>query len=752
MSENELSLKVLEAYTRDVGRGVARIDYDSMDTLNASTGDVVEIKGKRRTVAKCLPLYPSDEGKGIIRIDGLGRNNSGIAIGDSITVKKIKAIAAEKIVVAPLEAIPPIDERYLADALESVPLIKGDNVMVPYFGGRLTFQIVGVSPNADAVLVTQKTVFHIAEKGETLRGVPQVSYEDIGGLTDEIKKVREMIELPLRHPEIFEKLGIEAPKGVLLYGPPGTGKTLLAKAVANESNAHFISISGPEIMSKFYGESEARLREIFKEAREKAPSIVFIDEIDSIAPKREEVTGEVERRVVSQMLSLMDGLEARGKVIVISATNRPNAIDPALRRPGRFDREIEIKVPDKKGRRDILNIHTRNMPLSDDVDLAKVAGISHGYVGADLEYLCKEAAMKCLRRLLPEINLDEEKIPPETLDKLIVNGEDYKKALVEVTPSGMREVYIENPDIKWAEVGGLDEVKQELQEAVEWPMKFPQLYDKLGHQMPRGILLHGASGTGKTMLAKAVATESEANFVSVRGPELLSKWVGESERGIREIFRRARQASPCVVFFDEIDSIAPLRGAGGETVVTERVVSQLLTELDGMQDMHGVIVLAATNRADMIDPALLRPGRFDKIIQIPLPDKNSRKRILEINAERIPYVKDPNSPDYVNFEKLAEATDNFSGADVAAIANTAVSFVIHEHLDKFSMASTHTKKDSTLEDEKEAAALQEKEVAKIEKSAEGAKITMKHFEDAIKKVREQKDLKIGQKVELSAFR
>jgi len=776
MSENELSLKVLEAYTRDVGRGVARIDYDSMDTLNASTGDVVEVKGKRRTVAKCLPLYPSDEGKGIIRIDGLGRNNSGIAIGDSIIVKKIKATAAEKIVVAPLEAIPPIDERYLADALESVPLIKGDNVMVPYFGGRLTFQIVGVSPNADAVLVTQKTVFHIAEKGETLRGVPQVSYEDIGGLTDEIKKVREMIELPLRHPEIFEKLGIEAPKGVLLYGPPGTGKTLLAKAVANESNAHFISISGPEIMSKFYGESEARLREIFKEAREKAPSIVFIDEIDSIAPKREEVTGEVERRVVSQMLSLMDGLEARGKVIVISATNRPNAIDPALRRPGRFDREIEIKVPDKKGRRDILNIHTRNMPLATKdwlkekmadpewmkqnpgaseswiVELQRIAAVSHGYVGADLEYLCKEAAMKCLRRLLPKINLDDEKIPPETLDRLIVIGEDYKKALVEVTPSGMREVYIENPDIKWAEVGGLEGVKQELQEAVEWPMKFPQLYDKLGHQMPRGILLHGASGTGKTMLAKAVATESEANFVSVRGPELLSKWVGESERGIREIFRRARQASPCVVFFDEIDSIAPLRGAGGETVVTERVVSQLLTELDGMQDMHGVIVLAATNRADMIDPALLRPGRFDKIIQIPLPDKDSRKRILEINAERVPYVKDPNSPDYVNFEKLAEATDNFSGADVAAISNTAVSFVIHEHLDKFSMASTHTKKDSTIEDEKEAAALQEKEVAKIEKSAEGAQITMKHFEDAVKKVREQKDLKIGQKVELSAFR
>ena len=587
MSESGLSLKVLEAYTRDVGRGVARIDYDSMDTLNASTGDVIELKGKRRTVAKCLPLYPSDEGKGIIRIDGLGRNNSGIAIGDAITVKKIKAVPAEKVVVAPLEAIPPIDERYLADALESVPLIKGDNVMVPYFGGRLTFQVIGVMPAADAVLVTQKTAFHIAEKGETLRGVPQVTYEDIGGIRDEIKKIREMIELPLRHPEIFEKLGIEAPKGVMLYGPPGTGKTLLAKAVANESNAHFISISGPEIMSKFYGESEARLREIFKEAKEKSPSIIFVDEIDSIAPKREEVTGEVERRVVSQMLSLMDGLEARGKVIVISATNRPNAIDPALRRPGRFDREIEIKVPDKKGRQEILQIHTRNMPLmsegDDAVVIDKISSVSHGYVGADLEYLCKEAAMKCLRRLLPELNLEEEKIPPETLDKLVVNSEDFTKALREVTPSGMREVFIENPDVKWEQVGGLAEVKRELMEAVEWPMKYPALYDKLGHKMPRGILLHGPSGTGKTLMAKAVATQSEANFVSVRGPELLSKWVGESERGIREIFKRARQSAPCVIFFDEIDSIAPIRGAGGETVVTERVVSQLLTELDGME-------------------------------------------------------------------------------------------------------------------------------------------------------------------------
>ena len=731
MSEGGLSLKVLEAYTRDVGRGVARIDYDSMDTLNASTGDVIELKGKRRTVAKCLPLYPSDEGKGIIRIDGLGRNNSGIAIGDAIIVKKIKAVQAEKVVVAPLEAIPPIDERYLADALESVPLIKGDNVMVPYFGGRLTFQVIGVTPAADAVLVTQKTTFHIAEKGETLRGVPQVTYEDIGGIRDEIKKVREMIELPLRHPEIFEKLGIEAPKGVMLYGPPGTGKTLLAKAVANESNAHFISISGPEIMSKFYGESEARLREIFKEAREKAPSIIFVDEIDSIAPKREEVTGEVERRVVSQMLSLMDGLEARGKVIVISATNRPNAIDPALRRPGRFDREIEIKVPDKKGRHEILQIHTRNMPLMSEgdgtVDIMKISSVSHGYVGADLEYLCKEAAMKCLRRLLPELNLEEEKIPPETLDKLIVISEDFTKALREVTPSGMREVFIENPDVKWDEVGGLAEVKRELMEAVEWPMKYPELYEKLGHKMPRGILLHGPSGTGKTLMAKAVATQSEANFVSVRGPELLSKWVGESERGIREIFKRARQSAPCVIFFDEIDSIAPIRGAGGETVVTERVVSQLLTELDGMENMHGVVVLAATNRADMIDPALLRPGRFDKIIQIPLPDKESRKSILEINCQDIP-IADPNGPDKIDYEKLAEMTDGLSGADVAAIANTAVSLVVHEHLDSAPDAKEITEK------------------------ASKAKVTMKHFEESVKKVREQKDLKIGEKLVASYYR
>ena len=725
-------LKVLEAYSRDVGKGIARLDYDSADSVAAATGDVLEIKGKKRTVAKCLPLYPSDEGKGIIRIDGVTRNNLGIAIGDKVEVRKIRAVPAEKIVVAPLEVIPSIDERYLTESLENTPLIVGDYVMVRYFGGRLTFQVIDVSPTADAVIVTQKTTFVIGEKSESLHGIPHISYEDIGGLTDEIRKVREMVELPMRHPEIFEKLGVEAPKGVLLYGIPGTGKTLLAKAVANESNAHFISISGPEIIGKFYGESEARLREIFKEAREKAPTIVFIDEIDSIAPKRDEVTGEVERRVVSQMLSLMDGLEARGKVIVIAATNRPNSLDPALRRPGRFDREIEIKVPQKKGRHEILLIHTRNMPLADDVNLDKISSISHGYVGADLEYLCKEAAMKCLRRLLPEINLADEKISSEVLDKLIVNAEDYNNAFQEIIPAGMREVYIENPDVPWSDIGGLTTVKQELQEAVEWPMKYPVFYRNLGYKVPRAILLYGASGTGKTLLAKAVATESEANFISIRGPELLSKWLGESERGIREIFRRARQSSPCVVFFDEIDSIASIRGMSGDVSVTERVVSQILTEMDGIETLYGVVVIAATNRADMIDPALLRPGRFDRTILVPMPDKDGRKKILEISTKEIPIDKEISSnagknPDYVDLEKIADSSDGLSGADVAAIANTAASIVIHEFLGKYP-------------DPKEA-----------EKQVKNAKVTMRHFEEALKKVKIQKDIKIAEKIAVQYY-
>ncbi|MEE9134334.1 MAG: CDC48 family AAA ATPase [Nitrososphaerales archaeon] len=722
MPNQQLVLKVLEAYTRDVGRGVARIDYDAMDGLEASTGDIIEVKGKRKTVAKCLPLYPSDEGRGVIRIDGLIRNNTGIAIGDSVTVKKIKAPLAEKVVVAPLEAIPPIDERYLADALESVPVTKGDNIMIPYFGGRLTFQVLSISPAADAVLITQRTTFAISEKGEALRGVPQVTYEDIGGLRDEIQKVREMIELPLRHPEIFEKLGIEAPKGVLLYGPPGTGKTLLAKAVATESAAHFISISGPEIMSKFYGESEARLREIFKEAKEKSPSIVFIDEIDSIAPKREEVTGEVERRVVSQLLSLMDGLEGRGKVVVIAATNRPNAIDPALRRPGRFDREIEIKVPDKKGRMEVLLIHTRHMPLTEDVDLDKISAVTHGFVGADLEYLCKEAAMKTLRRLLPEMKLEEEKISPESLNKLVVTGEDYAYAIKDVTPSAMREVYLETPDVKWSQIGGLEDIKKQLQEAVEWPLKYPDVYSALGYSMPKGMLLHGPSGAGKTLMAKAVATESEANFISIRGPELLSKWVGESERGVREVFRRARQASPCIIFFDEIDALAPIRGLGNDSMATERVVSQLLTELDGMQALSGVVVIAATNRIDMIDPALLRAGRFDKILYMPLPDKDARKAILEIHLRDKKLVAD------VDVGKLTEMTDGLSGADIASVVNTAMSLVLQELIEKY------PNPDDT------------------KKHAAEALVGMKYFEDAVRKVKTSRDGKPVDKLAVPYYR
>jgi transitional endoplasmic reticulum ATPase len=733
----DLDLKILEAYTRDVGRGVARLDYESMDTLGASTGDIIELKAGeksrsgRKTVAKCLPLYPSDEGKGVIRIDGLVRNNVGLAIGDTVIIKKVKAILAEMVIVAPLEEGPSLDERYLADSLDSVSVMKGDNVMVPYFGGRLTFQVIGLTPaNCDAVIVGQKTQFTIATSDLALgrATASAVAYEDIGGLRDVIQRVREMIELPLRHPEIFEKLGIEAPKGILLHGPPGTGKTLLAKAVANESNSHFISISGPEIMSKFYGESEARLREIFKEARDKAPSIIFIDEIDSIAPKREEVTGEVERRVVSQLLSVMDGLESRGKVIVIAASNRPNALDAALRRPGRFDREIEIRVPDKRGRLEVLQVHTRNMPLHTDIDQNKIAAVTHGFVGADLEYLCKEAAMKCLRRLLPELNLEDEKLAPELLNKLVVTMADFQNAVREITPSAMREVYIEPPDVNWDEIGGLDKVKRELQEAVEWPMHFPEMYKQLGHTVPKGILLYGPSGTGKTMLAKAVATESEANFISIKGPELISKWVGESEKGIRDIFRKARQASPCVIFFDEVDSIAPIRGGGhgiegfGGLPGAEKMISQLLTEMDGIHEIHDVVVLAATNRIDMIDTALLRPGRFDKIIFIPNPDKATRKRILEIHIKGRPISND------IDLNRIVEMTEGFSGADVSSVVNTAVSLVLHDYIQRYPSAEEALK------------------------HAAEALISITYLEEAVKKVRRQREMKPEEKMHIAHYR
>jgi transitional endoplasmic reticulum ATPase len=716
------SLKILEAYTRDVGRGIARIDYEALDSLKASAGDIIEIAGgKRPIIAKCMPLYPSDEGRQVIRIDGLARSNSGIAIGDAVTITKVKAVAAEKVTLAAVESVPQIDEQYLTDALDNIPIVKGDKVTVPYFGGRLTFEVIAVTPASVPTLSNKGTIFHITESEVLRSGIAHVTFEDIGGLKDEIQKVREMIELPLRHPEIFEKLGIEAPKGVLLYGPPGTGKTLLAKVVANETNAHFLSISGPEIMSKFYGESEARLREIFKEAKDKAPSIIFFDEIDSIAPKREEVMGEVERRVVSQLLSLMDGLEARGKVIVIAATNRQNALDPALRRPGRFDREIEIRVPDKRGRLEILQIHAHNMPLYEDVDLSKVAAITHGFVGADLEYLCKEAAMKCLRRMLPELDLEDEKVSSENLDRLIITKADFEQAIKDVMPSAMREVFLDSPDVNWNDVGGLDEVKQELQEAVEWPLRYPDLYSTLGYRVPRGIILYGPSGTGKTLLAKAVATESEANFISVRGPELISKWVGESERGIREVFRRARQASPCVIFFDEIDSIAAARG-GEDSIGIGGVVSQILTELDGINELQGVVVIAATNRPDMIDKALLRPGRFDKIVFVPNPDSKTRLSILHI------HVKGKNVAPEIDLEKIVSLTDGFSGADMSAVVNTAVSIVVQEYLANYPTPAEATKHISEAE------------------------ITMRHFEEAVKKIRKEREMKPDGKAVMSQYR
>jgi len=674
---NTAVLRVAEAHGRDVGRGIARIDPKVMQELGLTPGDVVEISGKRKTVAICWPGYSEDYGKGIIRIDGYARNNAGVSIDEKVTIRKVEAKRAEKITLAPTEPLR-IEgaEEYLARLLDGKAVTRGDYVSIGIMGRKIDLMITSVQPPAPAVIIGPTTEIVIGEKpAAAVREVPRVTYEDIGGLHDAIKKIREMVELPLKYPELFERLGVEAPKGVLLYGPPGTGKTLLAKAVANETNAAFFSISGPEIMSKFYGESEERLREIFRQAEENAPSIIFIDEIDAIAPKREEVTGEVEKRVVSQLLALMDGLKPRGKVVVIGATNRPNAIDPALRRPGRFDREIEIGVPDKKGRLEILQIHTRGMPLAEDVNLEKIASVTHGFVGADLEALCKEAAMRALRRVLPEIDFEKESIPAEILNKIIVTMNDFMEALKDVEPSAMREVLVEVPDVKWEDIGGLKDVKLELQEAVEWPLKYPEVFEHMDAKPPKGILLYGPPGTGKTLLAKAVANESEANFISIKGPEVLSKWVGESERAVREVFRKAKQAAPSIIFFDEIDAIAPVRGGGyGDSHVTERVISQLLTEMDGLEELRGVVVIAATNRPDIIDPALLRPGRFDKLLYVPLPDLEARKEILKIHLQKKPLAED------ISIDELAQRTEGYTGADLAAICNMAVMLAIREHV------------------------------------------------------------------------
>ncbi|AMM53891.1 CDC48 family AAA ATPase [Pyrococcus kukulkanii] len=751
--KEEIKLRVAEALKWDVGRGIVRFDRKYQRMLGVQAGDIVEIEGERVTAAIVANAHPDDRGLDIIRMDGYIRRNAGVSIGDFVTVRRAQVREAKKVVLAPAQrgVIIQIPGDIIKNNLLGRPVVKGDIIVASgrgefYSGtpfdelfrgffeamsvgfGELKFVVVNTIPKG-IVQITYNTEVEVLPQAVEVREekVPEVTYEDIGGLKDAIEKIREMVELPLKHPELFERLGIEPPKGVLLYGPPGTGKTLLAKAVANEANAYFIAINGPEIMSKYYGESEERLREIFKEAEENAPAIIFIDEIDAIAPKREEVVGEVEKRVVSQLLTLMDGLKSRGKVIVIAATNRPDAIDPALRRPGRFDREIEVGVPDKQGRKEILQIHTRGMPIEPDFEkdavlkvlkelereerfdktviselmekvkeasseeeiketlkkdgkvyvevkarlidklLDELAEITHGFVGADLAALAREAAMVVLRRLIKEgkINPEAETIPREVLEELKVTKRDFLEALKMVEPSALREVLIEVPNVHWDDIGGLEEVKQQLREAVEWPLKYPKAFKKLGITPPKGILLYGPPGTGKTLLAKAIATESQANFIAIRGPEVLSKWVGESEKRIREIFRKARQAAPSIIFIDEIDAIAPARGTSEGEKVTDRLINQLLTEMDGIQENSGVVVIAATNRPDILDPALLRPGRFDRLILVPAPDEKARLEIFKVHTRNMPLAKD------VDLRELARRTEGYTGADIAALVREA---------------------------------------------------------------------------------
>ena len=665
---NDKPLKVAELKPGEAGRGVARVDPELMNILDLKVGDIVQIDGSKKTVVKVLRGGPEDANRGIIRIDGSTRRNAGTGIDERVGIKKVTAKNAEKITFSPTEQLRlQGGEDYIRQVMEGRAFAKGDTITLSVMGNKIDLVVTSFTPSAEAVMMTSSTAVKINDKPSANNGdIPKVSYDDIGGLGEEVKKIREMVELPLRHPELFKRLGVEAPKGVLLHGPPGTGKTMLAKAVAGETSSNFTYIGGPEIVSKFYGESEGKLREIFKEAEENAPSIIFIDEIDSIAPKRDEVSGEEERRIVAQLLALMDGLKSRGKVVVIGATNRPNSIDEALRRPGRFDREIEIKIPDRDGRFEILQIHTRGMPLAEDVDIGKLADMTHGYAGADISALAKEAAMAALRRVLPDVDLEAEEIPIDVLNKIQVTWDDFKNALKDMQPSTMREVLVEKPNVKWDDIGALEEAKQELKEAVEWPLKYAKVFEHMNARPPKGILLYGPPGTGKTMLAKAVATESEANFIAVKGPEFLNKWVGESEKAVRETFRKARQASPCVIFMDEIDSITPQRGTGSDSNVTERVISQMLTEMDGLEALNNVVVIAATNRPDIMDPALLRPGRFDKSIFIGPPDKESREKIFNIHTANKPLDTD------VDIGALAEKTDGCTGADISAICNEAV--------------------------------------------------------------------------------
>ena len=721
---------VKEAARDDAGRGIARLSIEVMRALSLVSGDVIEITGKKKATAIVWPGFTQDIGQNILRIDGTVRANAGTGVDERARIRKVEVGVAKKVVIQPTQPIRLVGgEQYLLRVLRGRPVMEGQAVRVDVIGNPITLVIAKVTPKGIGV-VTEDTEIELKETPYTgeegkKKEVSDVHYEDIGGLSRELEMVREMIELPLRHPELFERLGIEPPKGVLLYGPPGTGKTLIAKAVANEVDAHFVTLSGPEIMSKYYGESEGKLREVFEEAQENAPAIIFIDEIDSIAPKREDTKGEVERRVVAQLLSLMDGLKGRGQVVVIGATNIPDALDPALRRGGRFDREIEIGIPDKKGRLEIFQVHSRGVPFSDDVKIENYADSTHGFVGADIALLVKEAAMHALRKVLPKIDLDQE-IPAELLEDLKVTGADFDEARKHVEPSAMREVLVEVPDVTWDDVGGLEEVKQELQEAVEWPLKYPMVFEKLQTKPPKGILLFGPPGTGKTLLAKAVANESECNFISVKGPELLSKWVGESEKGVREIFRKARQAAPSIIFFDEVDALVPKRGTYmGSSHVTESVVSQILTELDGLEELKNVTVIGATNRPDMLDPALMRPGRMERHIYVPPPDAESRKKIFLV------YLKDAGAllTEDVRIDDLIAETEHYVGADIEALVREAKLSAMREFITTMAGKSPEEMSDA----------------------AGNIRLTRKHFLEAEKKVKASLDTEALEAAERQAW-
>jgi len=663
---NQIILKINEIPQQHVGKGRAIIDPKIIEEQNWNIGQILELTYNKKTYVKLWPASPEEYGASLIKIDGITRQNIGAGLDDKISIKSVEAANAEQITLSPTEKITTdgLQEYMVYNYLNHV-FSNGDSISLnTQMGSKVQFVITNTKPSKP-VIVTENTIFKLGSLTKAVdSSVPRITYDELGGLKNEVQKIREMVELPMRHPELFDKIGVEAPKGVLLYGPPGTGKTLIAKAVAGETNAHFISLSGPEIMGKHYGESEEKIREIFTQAEENSPSIIFIDEIDSIAPKRDEVSGELEKRIVSQLLTLMDGMKSRGRVVVIAATNRPDSIDPALRRPGRFDREIEIGIPDDDGRLDILSIHTRGMPINEKVNLKQIAKTTHGFVGADLEILSKEAAMRSLRRILPEIDLEEDKISSEILQKIEISNDDFREALKEVRPSALREVQVQIPDVNWDDVGGLDELKDELREAVEWPVKHKEAYDYVDVEAPKGVLLYGPPGTGKTLIAKALAKMTESNFISIKGPELLSKWVGESEKGVREIFRKARQAAPCIIFLDEVDALVPRRGSGSsDSHVTENIVSQILTEIDGLEELHNVLIIGATNRLDIVDEALLRPGRFDRIIEVGNPDSKSRKHIFEIHTKKKPLENN------VDIKKLVEITNGFTGAEIAAITN-----------------------------------------------------------------------------------